>query len=221
MRPLTIRYALAPACAALLALVTVGCNIVGPAFLLVHGPEKIPQEYDLPPERSTVIFLDDRAGLITRSTTRDRITASAEGALLRSKAVDRLLESRAASAVVANEPRGELMSITEVGRAVNADVVIYVTPEQFTLTTDGQTFSPAATMRVKVMDAVADARLWPEDREGYTLTVTASTRQGAPPTDASAVREAEESFAELIGLRLAQLFYEHEVETVADERERG
>lgn len=198
-----------------------GCNIVGPAFLLVHGPEKIPQVYDLPKERPTVIFLDDRAGHITRAPTRDRVTAAAEAALLKADAVERLLDSRAAAAFVANEPRGDLKSISEVGRAVNAEVVVYVTPELFTMSADGQTFAPTARLRVKVIDAVADTRLWPEEREGYVFDVTAATRQGTAPTDAADLREAEDRFADLIGLRLAQLFYKHEVETVADDRDRG
>jgi hypothetical protein len=198
-----------------------GCNIVGPAFLLVHGPEKIPQAYDLPKERPTVIFLDDRAGHITRSTTRDRVTAAAEAALLKADVLDRLLDSRAAAAFVANEPRGDLKSISEVGRAVDAEVVVYVTPEMFAMSADGQTFAPTARLRVKVIDATADARMWPEEREGYVFDVTAATRQGTAPTDSAALREAEDRFADLVGLRIAQLFYKHEVETVADERDRG
>jgi hypothetical protein len=197
-----------------------GCNIVGPAFLLVHGPEKIPQQYQLPEERPAVIFFDDRAGNVGRSTTRDRITTAAEKALLKNKALERLLDSRAAGAVVVNEPRGEMLSISEVGRTVNAEVVIYVAPELYTLSTDGQTFAPTARLRVKVIDATADARLWPEEREGYMLEVTAVTKQGAPPTDNAGLREAEEKFADLVGLRLAELFYKHEVESVADERDR-
>jgi hypothetical protein len=217
--PVGHRLVLGIACA-IAGIWVAGCNIVGPAFLLVHGPEKIPQVYELPKERPTVIFLDDRAALIGRPTTRDRVTAAAEKALLKAKAVDRLLDSRAAAGIVVNEPRGDLLSISEVGRAVNAEVVIYVIPEQYTLSTDGQTFNPTARFRVKVMDATADARLWPEEREGYTLDVSASTKQGAPPTDTAALREAEEKFADLVGLRLAQMFYKHEVETVSDERDR-
>lgn len=214
------RLVIGALCAVGAAWAAAGCNIVGPAFLLVHGPEKIPQQYELPKERPAVIFLDDRAGNVGRSTTRDRITTSAEKALLKNKAVDRLLDSRAAGAVVVNEPRGEMLSVSEVGRTVNADVVIYVSPELYTLSTDGQTFTPTARLRVKVIDAAADTRLWPEEREGYVLEVSAATRQGAPPTDNAELRVAEEKFADLVGQRLAELFYEHEVESVSDERER-
>ena len=197
-----------------------GCNIVAPAFLLVHGPEKTPQAFKLDRERPTVFFLDDRGFNVRRAPTRERMAAAAERALLGAKAVDRVLDSRAATAVVSGEPRGDLLPISEVGRKVNAEVVIYVVPEVFTLSTDGQTFVPTARLRVKVLDAVADTRLWPEDREGYVLDVTATTRQGSPPADASGARQAEDEFADLVGRRLAELFYSHEADTVSDERTR-
>ncbi|VAX42057.1 hypothetical protein MNBD_PLANCTO03-1262 [hydrothermal vent metagenome] len=197
-----------------------GCNIVAPAYLLVHGPEKIPQVYALDRERSVVFFLDDREFNIRRAPTRERVAAAAERALLDAKAVDRVLDSRAAMTVVSGEPRGDLLPISEVGRKVGAEVVIYVVPEIFTLSTDGQTFTPMARLRVKVLDAAADTRLWPEEREGYTLEVTATKRQGSLPTDASSIRQAENDFADLVGRRLAQLFYAHEADTVADERTR-
>lgn len=200
--------------------VAAGCNIVGPALLLAHGPEKIPQAYELDRERPVVIFLDDRELNIRRAPTRERITAAAERALLDRKAVDRVIDSRAAATLVQGEPRGDLMPISEVGRKVGAELVIYVVPEVFTLSSDGQTFAPMARLRVKVLDAAADTRLWPEEREGYSFDITASTRQGAPPTDAAGLREAEDGFADLVGRRLAELFYKHEADTVSDERTR-
>lgn len=200
--------------------VVAGCNIAGPAFLLIHGPEKVPQLHELEKERPVVVFLDDRNFTISRAPTRERVAASAGQSLLKAGAVSRVLDSKAANAVVNGEPRGDLMPISQVGRKVGAEVVIYVVPERFSLSPDGQTFEPVAQLRIKVIDAVADKRLWPEEREGYLLTVTATTRQGTAPTDASQAREAENRFADLAGQRVAELFYDHEVETVADERDR-
>ena len=209
------------ACLVLAVVTTLaGCNIAGPAYYFIHGPEKIPRLYELNKERPTVIFIDDRAMRIQRTPTRERIAAAAERSLLDNGALVRVLDSRAAAAVVTNEPRGELMAISEIGREVGAEVVIYVTPDAFALSTDGQTFQPVARLRVKVLDAVSDERLWPEAREGHLLTVTASRKQGSTPSGAAEVREAEDKFADLVGLRLAQMFYSSEAETVSDERER-
>ncbi len=201
-------------------LLLAGCNIVAPAYLLIHGPEKTPQAYELDRDRSVVFFLDDREFHIRRAPTRERVTAAAEQALLKSKAVNRVLDSRAAAAVVSGEPRGDLLPISQVGRKVGADIVVYVVPELFTLSSDGQTFAPMARLRIKVMDATADTRLWPEEREGHTLVVTTTARQGTPPTDSASIRQAENEFADLVGRRIAELFYSHEADTVSDERTR-
>lgn len=221
-RPLhTIRPILLCACLGVaVTAALVGCNIAGPALYLIHGPEKIPRLYELDKERPVVIFIDDRGMAIQRTPTRERIAAAAERALLDNGAVKRVIDSRAAAAIVTHEPRGELMAISEVGREVGAEVVIYIVPEVFSLSTDGQTFEPNARFRVKVLDAVSDERLWPEERIGHTLTVSASTRQGTSPSDAAEVREAEDKFADLVGLRLAQMFYSREADTVSDERDR-
>lgn len=216
VNPTTLAACLALAVAATLA----GCNIAGPAFYFLHGPEKIPRLYELDKERPTVIFIDDRAMNIQRTPTRERIAAAAERSLLDNGALVRVIDSRSAAAIVTNEPRGELMAISEIGRAVGAEVVIYVTPDVFALSTDGQTFEPIARLRVKVLDAVSDARLWPETREGHLLSVSASRKQGGNPSGAAEIREAEDKFADLVGLRLAQMFYAREAETVSDERDR-
>lgn len=197
-----------------------GCNIVGPLFFLAHGPEKIPQVYELDPERPTVVFLDDRSGTIAHSQLREAVTNSAEREMLDHKVVKTLIDSRAASTVVLNEPRGELMSISEVGREVGAAVVVYAVPESFTLSPDGQTFAPTATLRVKILDAEADTRLWPVERDGYLLQVVATTRQGAPPRGQAETRAAELEFATFVGRRIAEMFYSHERSTVSDERMR-
>lgn len=219
-KPRTGPVVLATVAILLTAGALVGCNIAGPALYLLHGPAKIPRVFKLDKDRPTVIFIDDRAMNIQRTPTRERIAAAAERALLDHGAVTRVIDSRAAAAVVTNEPRGKLMAISEIGRKVGAEVVIYVTPDSFTLSTDGQTFAPSARFRVKILDAVTDERVWPEDRAGHTLVVSASTHQGTTPSDAAEVREAEDKFAELVGLRLAQMFYAREADTVSDERDR-
>lgn len=204
--------------AAAFALLLPACNLVAPAFYLIHGPEKVPQAYTLERDRPTVIFLDDRAGRISRGNLRELLCAAAERELLDRKALTKMLDSRAATAIASREPRAEPMPIDEIGRGVNAEVVIYITPDSFELSPDGQTFQPTADLRVKVFDVAAGTRAWPEEREGYPLRVSVSTRQGAPPANAADIREAEEEFARVVGVRLAQLFYKHERETASDLR---
>ncbi len=195
-----------------------GCNILGPMLYLAHGPEKIPQLYELDADRPTVIFFDDRAGILPNAGLRETVTHTASQILLDKKVVNRMIDARAATAVVANEPRGDLLPISAIGQKVGADIVIYVEPELFTLSPDNQTFVPTARLKIKIIDAANDTRLWPDKREGYTLDIVAHTKQGAPPTDAASRAMAQQEFARYVGQSLAQIFYAHEKTSASDSR---
>ncbi len=201
------------ACAAL----TAGCNILGPAGYFIAGPEAIKPVYELPPDRATVIFVDDRSSRVPTRTSRELIGTTAEQSILTSGVIKDMVQSRLVLAAVKAERFGTPMTIAEVGQAVKAEVVIYATVDQFTLSVDGQTFAPEAALRVKVIDAKSDSRLWPAegtDEGTYRFTIKLPPQQGDLPTSAQRLA-AEQAFARLIGDRLGKLFYEH---TALDEQ---
>lgn len=205
------------ACALASAALCAGCNILGPAGYFIAGPEKIKPVYQLPPDRATVIFVDDRSSRVPTRTSRELIGTTAEQTILASGVIKDMVQSRLVLAAVKAERFGTPMTIAEVGQAVKADIVIYATVDQFALSTDGQTFAPEASLRVKVIDAKSDARLWPADssNEGtYRLSIKLPPQQGELPTSAQRLA-AEQAFARLIGDRLGKLFYEH---TALDEQ---
>lgn len=205
------------ACSLALAALTAGCNILGPAGYFIAGPESIQPVYQLPPNRATVIFVDDRSSRVPTRTSRELIGTTAEQTILASGVIEDMVQSRLVLAAVKAERFGTPMTIAEVGQAVEADIVIYATVDQFTLSTDGQTFAPEASLRVKVIDAKSDSRLWPAegtDEGTYRLSIKLPPQQGQLPTSAQRLA-AEQAFARLIGDRLGKLFYEH---TALDEQ---
>jgi hypothetical protein len=187
-----------------------GCNIVAPAYLLIHGPEKVPAQHTLAPERPTVVFIDDRGNRLPRRALRQTIGDAAQTALLKEKVVSDLIDTRGAMAASSQDRAGQAMSIVDIGKAVKAEIVIYATVDAFTMSSDGQTYSPVASLRVKVIDVVADKRVWPEEREGHPLTLTFPPRTSDVPRNAAELRIAEEEVGRLVGLGLAQLFYDFE-----------
>jgi len=102
--------------------------------------------------------------------------------------------------------------IADIGRAVKADVLIYATVDSFVLSPDGQTYDPMAQLRVKVIDAKNDTRLWPDEARGYPLIVRVRSKTAPMPTSAASRYEAEDELAKQVGLELAWLFYNHEAE---------
>ena len=196
-----------------------GCNIIGPAYLLVHGPEKTPEAYKLNKDRPTVVFVDDRANILARRTLRQRIAEGVQKELLKQGALKNVIDTTAAIAVASREPSGQPMEITSIGQAVKAEVVIYVTVDSFALSTDGHTYEPTGVFHVKVLDVnKPDApRLWPEEKEGKAVTALIRTKSAAAPTTLSERVTMLDALAEKSGLVIAQLFYEHEASERLDQ----
>ncbi len=187
-----------------------GCNIVGPAYILVHGPEKTRAVYSLDPERPTVVFIDDRSSVVPRRSLRMLMAGEIERNVLGEKLVKDMISAQSALAASAAERDGKPMPITEIGRAVRAEVVIYVAVDMFTLSVDGAGFDPTAAMRVKIIDAVNDKRLWPEDRAGYSVVARLDPKQGGGPSNTTERARVEDELAVHAGLTVARLFFKHE-----------
>lgn len=188
-----------------------GCNIIGAAYMVAHGPEKNEAQYELARDRSVVVFVDSQN--LPRRTLRNVIGTSAQEEIRRQKLVNTIVDTRSATDLTLQERFGQVMDVATIGRQVGADSVVFVTIDSFGLTPDGSTFSPAARVRVKVIDAPGDKRLWPtgeNDPYGRSLTVVSRDQQGEAPTTSAAVLKAEEELGKRVGLAIAQMFYEHE-----------
>ncbi|MBS0186866.1 MAG: hypothetical protein JSS51_02285 [Planctomycetes bacterium] len=189
-----------------------GCNIVGPAYYFIHGPEKTPAAFTLDKKRSTVVFVDDQNSILPRRSLRMEIASAATQLIQTEKLVDDMIDSRGAIMAATRDRDSEPMSVVAVGRAVKADVVIYVVVDGFTLTPGGVAYMPSARVRVKVVDAVNDTRLWPqaEIEGGAPLNINMHEKPGYRPTSPSQIVQAENELANEVGVAVAELFFEHE-----------
>ncbi|MBA4038791.1 MAG: hypothetical protein C0468_00400 [Planctomyces sp.] len=190
------------------------CNIVGPAVYFIGGPEKAPAVYTLDKDRPTVIFVDDRFNRVPQRSSRDLIGVTAEQLLLDEELLTDAIQSRQATAAARRERFSEPLTVAQVGTEVGAEVVVYATVDEFTVSVDGSSHLPRAVLRVKVVDAASGQRLWPEPgapADAHTLTVTA--RQQRTPISTRAERaQAEQDLARWAGIRLARLFFEASAE---------
>lgn len=186
------------------------CNIVAPAYLLIHGPEKIPAQHELDKERTAVVFVDDRGNQFPRRAMRLTLASEAESLILGKGLVKDMISAQSALSAAGGDRGNDLVSIAEIGRSVGADQVIYVSIDRFTLSPDGQLFEPSLLMRVKVIDATNDRRVWPEDKAGYTLLARVGTKTGTVPTSTTERAKAEDEVARAAGADLGRLFFKHE-----------
>jgi len=196
------------------AIFAAGCNVVGPIAAVAQGPGEVEAAYeDLDPDRKTVIFVDDPAGKIAQRRTRSRIGVVAQDELLRRKLVHEgaMIDARSALAVAEQGGAQDMLSITEIGEALEADVVIYVLITRFDLFENSVNYVPTAEVEVKVFDAVNHARLWPpQGQPGYRATFSRSRGNADLPRSRTDFLQAESELAEVTGLGIAQLFYDVE-----------
>lgn len=193
-------------------LLTAGsCNIVAPAAYIIHGPPKVSAVYKLDKSRVTVIFIDDRSNRAPRRSLRMIAAEAAEQILMQRGELreDKVITTRAIMRVAAQEQFTNPMTIAELGQAVGAEVVIYATIDAWTLSPDGVTFSPSARARVKIIDAVADARLFPGDGAGHPVTAVIPPQASPMPSGAER-DQAHLALANALGVNIARLFFDHE-----------
>lgn len=189
------------------AALVAGCNIVGPLFVAFAPPPRVPKEYTIDPNRSVVVFVDDRSSRLPRRTLRLTIAEQTQRLLMSEGVSRKVVDARAALAATSGETASSPMDIATIGRAVQADLVVYVSVDEFTLSNDGQSMTPMTQLAVKVIDAREDRRLWPDERAGRTLVVKPSSTTKTPPRSSAELAKAEESLAQYAGVAVAQLFY--------------
>lgn len=187
------------------------CNIVGPALYVAHGPDKVKALFELPKERTAVVFVDDRQSYLPRRTLRQVIADQATKDLLGAKVVTKMVEPRGVLAASTADQPGFPTDIITLGKSVGADLVVYVTVDGFSLSPDRQSYNPSARVRVKVVDGVDEkGRVWPEDLRGHPLDVIMGERAGAMPDSPATIIAAEDRLGAEVGQRVAELFYSHE-----------
>ena len=188
-----------------------GCNIVAPIVAIAHGPEKVQAVYKLDPNKKTVIFVDDPANKIAQRRARAQIGDAAQTELLRKNKIKEgnMIDTRSAMAVAANGDGS--LSITEIGEAVGAEVIVYALVTRFELTSDGVDLDPVSEIEVKIFDVTTHTRLWPPAGEpGYRSTFSGSGGNRFMPQSRTDSLRAQNELAKVTGLGFSQLFYDVE-----------
>ena len=194
-----------------------GCNIIAPIYYFAVGPPKYEPEFKLDKDKTTVVFVDDPRSEIPRRAIRIAMIQAAEEDILRKSLVKDLVSGQSALRVAQTDQSAGQMSVAEIGRAVESDVVIWVTVDSFIRADTTRNQEPRIVFRVRIVDASDNKVLWPPDPSGRKLEVTLTPRIGTVANDSGAQTTAELQLAKNAGLALGQMFYEHLVTVHAAE----
>ena len=214
----TTKHLLALGALALTLPLLASCNIAGTAAYVLQGPPKVPAQYELDNERATVVFIDDRSSKVPRRSLRVVMGQFAEEDMIANRVIDaeKMIASQSILRAAMTEDADEPMSVADLGQAVTAEVVVYVTIDAWTLSKDGGSYSPLVATRVKVIDAEARSRIWPGSDRGHPLIVEPAQSASDVPRTSAERSKAQTELAERVGRSVAKLFYTSEREAVRD-----
>ena len=114
-------------------------------------------------------------------------------------------------ASAANDKYNQPLPIAELGKLVDAEVVIYIEMESFGLTNDGQTANPVATCSIRVINSVENKRLFPIDKAADYVSATLRRVNPHRVTSDSEVRKLAAELAVELGDSIAKGFYDHNI----------
>lgn len=185
------------------------CNIIaGVTYLVTPDPEQLAR-YDLPDVRA-VVFIDDRRNVMPPIRLRRVIADRVTNDLLTKNVLTTIISPTDVMRVSAQHDRHNApLSVAELGRAVDASIVIYVEMSTFTLTSDRQTADPRAGCFIRVIDVENETRLFPTDKAAFPVTISLKRIDPHRIASAGERRKLEEQLAGELGDAIAKVFYRH------------
>lgn len=188
-----------------------GCNILAPLIVFAAGPGTVEPEHRLDTSRSAVVFVEDPESRMPVRSHRLALIEAMEKRLLEKGLVGELVDGQQALRLADADTSGGRMPVTEIGKRLRADQVVWVTVDSFVRADMTQNIEPRIALRVRIVDAAADALVYPADPAGREIVVSNSARRGSVSSASGAQNELERKLAEKAGRAVVQLFYEYEV----------
>lgn len=197
---------------------TAGCGAQMGAFLYFLSPptRKIPAEYKLPPG-PILVLVDDDQGLIRPPTARMALVDSLARELKLHKITDKVTTNEELARMRQAEPNFDQRGARELGQLAEADTVLLLSTQAFSIEEDLEMASMpgrfAVTVRVINANAekLEDVRLWPPmltEREGRLVEAVVSPHELRAAGSAS---DAHGRLADALAVKIAELFYDREV----------
>lgn len=189
------------------------CNIVAPIAMIVEGPPKFQAQFTLDKDRPTLILVDDNLNILPRPRLKQVMATRAQEVLLKEGVLKKVIDSGSAYAVTARDRDGQVLSLTQVAKAVGAEVIVSVTIDSFGGTVESNDMVLQTNFRVRVLDATneKEPRLWPTPTVAEGAGGIARYRlpaAGKIETNSEAFA-AQNALAEQTGKAIAQFFFEH------------
>jgi len=206
-------------CLALLTLVlaaavvgTGGCTpVIGWFANAFAPPQKVKALYKPPPGKTVLVFVDDMLSPVSYERVKAELTGRLNRQLAEHGIAGKTIGYDELLVLISATPNFNELAISEVGRKLGADVVLYVQITGFSLKDEeGMPLWRGRLATAVRFVGVEAGRLWPEDRQGgYPVEPVEIPPSSHPsPTYGEALSKM---LAEKMADSIAKLFYDHEI----------
>ncbi|MFP3938149.1 MAG: hypothetical protein ACLFVW_07380 [Phycisphaerae bacterium] len=195
-----------------------GCSAIGWTVALFAPPEKEPAVYKPPKGKTYLVFVDDIASPVEYEGVKGELTEQLNQRLERHRIASRTVDYSDVVKLVSASPDFNQLPISEVGRKLGAEMVLYVQIDRFELSeyANTSTWNGVLEASARVVDADKRKRLWPEDRpSGYPVDPVR-----IPQVELES-RDQVSRMAKMLAVQCAEktikLFIEHPKPSLADD----
>lgn len=197
--------------AAALAGAVAGCSAAGLAWLTaaLAPPKKVPAQYKPPQDKTLLVFVCDKDNPVDYEPIKGELTDRLNEQLAANRVAARTIPYQRLAELASATPEFNALSVSDVGRKLGADLVLYVRIDGFALKDSAASELWRGQLQVSVrIVEVGKGRLWPLDRPGGhpIPAVETSTATESSPLYAS---ELARTLATRMADRVAKLFYDH------------
>lgn len=193
-----------------LACLLPGCAVVGYLAAIFTPPEKIEPVYELPKDKIVLVLVDDPAFRSGHAPIKSELSREINRLLEGHRLVRRTIPYKKLLAYIATETNYNQMPTTEVGKALEADLVIVVEIDDFALKDDMRSSVYHGRLKTSVrVVSTRQGKLWPKHlTRGYPVKPVETPLQqgdGSSQFEIKLSRRLARNMAE----KIVNLFFEH------------
>jgi len=175
------------------------------------GPqEKVAALYAPPEGKKILVFVDDILNPVSYEPIKIELSRRLNQIFVEENVADEAVSYDRLADLIRATPQFNRLAVSEVGRKLGADIVLYVHIDAFSLRDPASDEFWRGRLEATVrMTDVQTGRLWPRDREaGYRMDEVET--ESTPRTSDTTADELTQVLAAMMADRIAKLFYDHE-----------
>ena len=187
-----------------------GCAVFGWIVAKFAPEKKVPAEYEFPAGTTILVFVDDMLHPVDYEPVKIQLTEMLNAQLIAHKVAAKTIPYSRLGEFISATPSFNSLAVSEVGRKLGADMVLYVQIDEFGLrdaAAGAELWKGRLATSIRLVD-VTKGRLWPTDSPTGHMVPKAETQTVSDSSQARGEQISRE-LADETADKIAKLFYSY------------